>query len=160
MAYKDEYEVARLYAEPAFKAKLDAQFEGDYTLQFNLSPPAIAPKDKVTGLPRKVTLGAWMWPMFRLLAKFKFLRGSTFDVFGRSTERRNERRLVDEYEALITEMISDLSQDNLSLSIEIASLPEHIRGYGHVKEASIEQVEARKSSLVKARRNLIKAYAA
>ncbi|HIG61567.1 MAG TPA: indolepyruvate ferredoxin oxidoreductase family protein [Gammaproteobacteria bacterium] len=160
MAYKDEYEVARLYAEPAFKARLDAQFEGDYTLQFNLSPPVIAPKDKVTGLPRKITLGAWMWPMFRLLAKFRFLRGSLFDVFGRSAERRNERRLVDEYEALIIEMISDLSQDNLSLSIEIASLPEHIRGYGHVKEASIEQVEVRRSTLVKARRNLIKAYAA
>jgi indolepyruvate ferredoxin oxidoreductase len=98
--------------------------------------------------------------MFRLLAKFKFLRGSAFDVFGLSAERRSERRLLEEYEALITEMISDLSQDNLSLSIEIASLPEHIRGYGHVKEASIEQMEVRKSSLVKARRNLIKAYAA
>ena len=160
MAYKDEYEVARLYAEPAFKAKLDAQFEGDYSLQFNLSPPAIAPKDKVTGLPRKISLGGWMWPMFRLLAKMKFLRGTPFDIFGRSDERRRERRLVDEYEVLITEMANDLSPDNLSLSTELALLPEHIRGYGHIKEASIEQVEKRWASLVKARLNLIKTDAA
>lgn len=160
MAYKDEYEVARLYSDPAFKTKLDEQFEGEFKLQFNLSPPLIAPKDKVTGLPRKITLGSWMWPGFKLLAKFKFLRGTAFDLFGRTEERRTERRLISDYEASMLEMIEDLSADNLSLTTDIASLPEHIRGYGHVKETHIADVAVRRASLIQARKNPIKAYAA
>ncbi|MDG1231277.1 MAG: indolepyruvate ferredoxin oxidoreductase family protein [Pseudomonadales bacterium] len=160
MAYKDEYEVARLYADPVFKQKLEEQFEDGYTLQFNLSPPAIAPKDKVTGLPRKISLGGWMWPAFKLLAKFKFLRGTAFDFFGRTEERKTERRLIDEYESSMQELLQDLSADNLSLTTDIASLPEHIRGYGHVKETHMRDVELRRVSLMAARKNPIKAYAA
>ncbi len=160
MSYKDEYEVARLYSAPEFKASLEAQFSGNYSLKFNLSPPAIAPKDKVTGLPRKITLGGWMLPMFKVLAKLKFLRGTALDLFGKTEERRMERKLIDEYVNVIEEMCTDLSQDNLSLSCELAELPQEIRGYGHVKLASVKQANERKTALLDARKNPIKAYAA
>ncbi len=160
MAYKDEYEVARLYSAPEFKASLETQFSGNYSLQFNLSPPAIAPKDKVTGLPRKMTFGGWVQPMFRVLAKLKFLRGTALDLFGKTEERKLERQLVTEYIGLVNELCTDLSADNLVLSCDLAELPQAIRGYGHVKLASMEEVAARKTALLEARKNPIKAYAA
>ena len=101
-----------------------------------------------------------MWPAFKLLAKFKFLRGTAFDFFGRTEERKTERRLIDEYESSMQELLQDLSADNLSLTTDIASLPEHIRGYGHVKETHMRDVELRRVSLMAARKNPIKAYAA
>jgi indolepyruvate ferredoxin oxidoreductase len=139
MAYKDEYEVARLHSDPAFRRKLDEQFEGEYKLQFNLSPPAIAPKDKVTGLPRKMTFGAWMMPVFGLLARLKFLRGTAFDPFGRTDERKMERRLIIDYENTVAELLEALSAGNHALAVKIASIPEQIRGYGHVKDEHIEK---------------------
>lgn len=153
MAYKDEYEVARLHSDPEFKRKLAEQFEGDYKLQFNLSPPAIAPKDKVTGLPKKMTFGAWMMPAFGLLAKFKFLRGTAFDVFGRTDERRMERQLIVDYEKTINELVATLDNDNHSLAIEIASIPEQIRGYGHIKEDHVQKAKASEAKLLVAWRS-------
>ncbi|MFK8030141.1 MAG: indolepyruvate ferredoxin oxidoreductase family protein [Gammaproteobacteria bacterium] len=153
MAYKDEYEVARLYSDPEFKRKLTEQFEGDYKLQFNLSPPAIAPKDKVTGLPKKMTFGAWMMPAFGLLAKLKFLRGTAFDFFGRTDERKMERQLIVDYEKTIAEVLETLSNDNHALAVEIASIPEQIRGYGHVKEEHVEKAKDIETKLLAAWRN-------
>ncbi|MFK7885246.1 MAG: indolepyruvate ferredoxin oxidoreductase family protein [Gammaproteobacteria bacterium] len=148
MAYKDEYEVARLYSDPEFKRKLNNQFEGDFKLQFNLSPPAIAPKDKVTGLPRKMTFGAWIMPAFGLLAKMRFLRGTALDFFGRTDERKMERQLIVNYEKTIGMLLETLSNDNHALAIQIASIPEHIRGYGHVKEQHVEQAKRTEAQLL------------
>ena len=148
MAYKDEYEVARLYSDPAFKAKLAAQFEGDFRLEFNLSPPAIAPRDKVTGLPKKITLGSWMLPAFGLLAKFKFLRATAFDFFGRTDERRTERRLIEEYLTTLEDLIEKLGVDNLDAAVDIASIPQMIKGYGHVKDINVSEAEQRRRVLL------------
>ena len=148
MAYKDEYEVARLYADPDFRRKLDEQFQGDYTLEFNLSPPAIAPKDKLTGLPRKMRFGPWMMHAFRLLSKLRFLRGTAFDPFGRTAERRMERQLITEYAATIAELAATLTHDNHALAVEIASVPEKIRGYGHIKERHVAVARACEADLM------------
>ena len=142
MAYKDEYEVGRLYADPAFKRKLNEQFEGNYKLRFNLSPPAIAPRDKVTGLPRKMDFGGWMLPLLRLLARLRFLRGTPFDPFGRTAERKLERQLIVDYDKTVAELLDGLGDDNHALAVSIASVPDRIRGYGHIKLASIEAARA------------------
>ena len=160
MAYKDEYEVGRLYADPAFRRKLNDQFEGNYKLRFNLSPPAIAPKDKVTGLPRKLTFGAWMLPIFWLLARLRFLRGTPFDPFGRTAERKLERQLVIDYEARVSELFDALNDDNHGLAVRIASVPEQIRGFGHIKLASIEAARACEADLVAEWRTSSRAKAA
>ena len=153
MAYKDEYEVARLYSAPEFRRKLAEQFEGDYKLEFNLSPPAIAPKDKVTGLPKKMRFGAWMTPVFGLLAKLRFLRGTPFDPFGRSQERRTERQLIVDYENTIAELLADLDNGNHALAVQIASIPEQIRGYGYVKDRHIEGAKACEGELLESWRS-------
>ncbi|MGI9219641.1 MAG: indolepyruvate ferredoxin oxidoreductase family protein [Woeseiaceae bacterium] len=150
MAYKDEYEVARLHSDPAFRKKLNDQFEGNYKIEFNLSPPAIARKDKVTGLPKKMTLGSWMMPAFGLLAKFRFLRGTMFDLFGYTAERRMERQLIVDYAATINELLDTLSRDNHALAVQIASIPEQIRGYGYVKEEHVEKAKACEVDLLQA----------
>ena len=160
MAYKDEYEVARLFASPEFKAKLDAQFEGSYRLRFNLSPPAFAPKDSVTGLPRKIALGGWMLAGFKLLAQFKFLRGTPFDPFGRTEERRLEAQLVRAYEADLQEVAAGLTAENQALALELLGLPELVRGYGHVKRRSVAAYQERRSALLDAWRNPIQAHRA
>jgi len=160
MAYKDEYEVARLYSDPEFKQKLNDQFEGDFKLQFNLSPPAIAPQDKVTGQPKKMQFGAWMLPAFRVLAKMKFLRGSAFDPFGRTAERKMERQLIVDYENTIAELLRSLSGDNHALAVQIASIPEQIRGYGYVKEEHLEKAKACELDLLHAWRSSIESKAA
>jgi indolepyruvate ferredoxin oxidoreductase len=133
MAYKDEYEVARLYADPAFLAKLRAQFDGDPSLRFHLAPPLFARRDPQTGHPRKRTYGAWMLPVLRVLAKMRRLRGTPFDVFGRTGERKAERRDIVEFESVLARLAGDLDAGNGSLAVEIASLPLALRGYGHVK---------------------------
>ena len=142
MAYKDEYEVWRLYADPAFKRKLNEQFEGDYKLRFNLSPPAVAPRDKVTGVARKMEFGGWMLPLLRLLARLRFLRGTPFDPFGRTAERKLERQLIVDFETTVAELLGGLSDDNLALAVSIASTPDRIRGFGHIKMTSIEAARA------------------
>ena len=112
MAYKDEYEVGRLYSHPDFLGKLNEQFEGAFKLRFNLAPPMIAPKDKVTGLPRKMEFGGWMLPLMRCLARLRFLRGTPFDPFGWSDERRAERQLIVDYESVVAELLDGLNDDN------------------------------------------------
>ncbi len=153
LAYKDEYEVARLYADPAFLKTLRVQFEGDWRLEFHLAPPVTAERDVTTGHLKKRGFGPWMMTAFRLLAKFKFLRGTAFDPFGRTEERRIERRLITEYEMLVDEVIRTLDPANHALAVDLASLPEQIRGFGHVKAAHLQRVEQRKKALLACYRN-------
>ena len=148
MAYKDEYEVARLYTDGAFRDRLAAAFEGDLRLTFHLAPPVLARRDPVTGEPRKRTFGPWMWRALGLVAKLRFLRGTPFDPFGRTAERRMERRLIEEYFETVEELLAGLRAENLGLAVEIASIPEAIRGYGHVKARAVEEAEREKAALL------------
>ena len=148
MAYKDEYEVARLYTDGAFRDRLAAAFEGDLRLTFHLAPPVLARRDPVTGEPRKRTFGPWMWRALGLVAKLRFLRGTPFDPFGRTAERRMERRLIEEYFETVEELLAGLRAENLGLAVEIASVPEAIRGYGHVKARAVEEAEREKAGLL------------
>ena len=155
MAYKDEYEVARLHVDPAFLDKLRAQFEGepgrDYQLNFWLAPPSLTGREP--GTPKKRRFGPHMMTVFKVLAKLKGLRGTAFDPFGRTEERRVERALVAEYLALVEEFARTLTAERLSVAIDLATLPDDIRGYGHVKEVSIARVATRRAELVAAYRN-------
>jgi indolepyruvate ferredoxin oxidoreductase len=138
MAYKDEYEVARLYTDEAFTQALAQQFEGNYTLKFHLAPPLLAKKDAHGHLIKK-TYGSWMMRAFKTLAQFKNLRGTAFDPFGYTAERRAERALRDDYRARVLALLPTLSEQNLNQAIELANRPEHIRGFGHIKEKSMAQ---------------------
>ena len=134
MAYKDEYEVARLYADGAFPRQVANEFDGDHLrFEFHLAPPLLARRDPATGAPRKISFGPWMMPVFRLLARLKVLRGTAFDPFGYSAERRTERKLIADYEATLAEMMEKLTPDNHHLAVGLAAIPEKIRGFGHVK---------------------------
>jgi indolepyruvate ferredoxin oxidoreductase len=138
MAYKDEYEVARLYTDGKFTEKLAQQFDGKLTLTFHLAPPSMMKKD-AHGRPVKTQYGPWMFQMFRLLARLKGLRGTWFDPFGRTAERQMERQLIGEYRTIVLQLLARLDAANLAQAISVASLPEKIRGFGHVKEASVRQ---------------------
>jgi indolepyruvate ferredoxin oxidoreductase len=142
MAYKDEYEVARLHSAPEFLQSLSRQFEGDYKLAFYLAPPLISRVDQVTGRPQKIRFGAWMLPAFKLLAKFKFLRHTAFDPFGYTAERKLERQLIADYKTTIEDLVTQLSSEKVAELLAIAGLPMTIRGYGHVKLASVERYQA------------------
>ena len=148
MAYKDEYEVARLYTETDFLRRISDSFEGPYELHFHLAPPLLGDRDPETGHLRKRSFGPWMLPLFRVLAKLRRLRGTHFDIFGRSEERRLERRLISEYEMLVEEILARLSPANHAVASEIAALPLEIRGFGHIKEASLAQVTKREAELL------------
>ena len=148
MAYKDEYEVARLYSSAAYKAKLAAQFDGDYSLKFYFAPPLLSPTDPVTGNPRKIEFGAWMGSVLSVLARFKFLRGTAFDPFGYLADRRLERRLIREYGALMESVVSDLSPANHETAIELAALPLQIRGFGHVKADAVADYELSRAQML------------
>ena len=148
LAYKDEYEVARLYADPAFMAALDAQFEGKVRLGFNLAPPLLSRRDPVTGHPRKREFGPWVLHAFRLLARMKGLRGTPLDIFGHTAERRRERRLIVEYEQSIERIIGSLTPANHGTAVELAMLPDRIRGFGHVKEKSIAAAQEQRAALL------------
>ncbi len=150
MAYKDEYEVARLYTDKAFLDKLNAQFEGDFKLNYHLAPPMIARRDPLTGEPKKTAFGPWMGSVFRLLARLKGLRGTAFDIFGYTQERKTERRLIADYEALVGDLLAGLRPDNHGRAVDLARLPDRIRGYGHVKQAAIDRAEAEKTELLAA----------
>jgi len=153
LAYKDEYEVARLYADPAFMQKIRSQFEGDYKLHFHLAPPLFAKRDRTTGELRKSEYGTWVFTAFKLLAKLRGLRGTPLDVFGYTRERQTERRLIGEYEATVEELIGKLNVDNHALAVKIASIPEEIRGYGHIKERSLALAKTRQVELMAAFRS-------
>jgi indolepyruvate ferredoxin oxidoreductase len=155
MAYKDEYEVARLYSDGAFRKQLAATFEKDSAsgqplrLEFHLAPPLLAKRDPNTGLPRKTSFGPWMLAVFGLLAKLKGLRGTLFDVFGYTQERRTERRLIADYEGLIAEILGKLSPQNRALCVALAAIPEKIRGFGHVKERRLLAAKAEEAELLR-----------
>ncbi|RQP23998.1 indolepyruvate ferredoxin oxidoreductase family protein [Piscinibacter terrae] len=148
MAYKDEYEVARLHTDRSFLDKVAAQFEGDYKLNYHLAPPMTAKKNEKGELVKK-TYGPWMLTAFGVLAKLKGLRGSAFDVFGHTEERKMERALIGEYKASIDEVLRGLKAENLSLAVEIARIPEEIRGYGHVKERHLTAARPKWDGLMK-----------
>ncbi|OUR79458.1 indolepyruvate ferredoxin oxidoreductase [Alphaproteobacteria bacterium 46_93_T64] len=153
MAYKDEYEVARLYTDGTFAKKIADQFEGDFKLKFHLAPPIFAKSNPETGHLIKKEFGPWMMRSFAVLAKFKFLRGSVLDPFAKTEERKKEVALIGEYEATVLEMLKSLSSNNLALATEIAEVPEHIRGFGHVKEKHLKAAEAERENLVTRYRN-------
>ncbi|WP_068639125.1 indolepyruvate ferredoxin oxidoreductase family protein [Thauera butanivorans] len=137
MAYKDEYEVARLHTDPAFLAELDAQFPHGYSVKYNLAPPLLAKTDPATGHLRKKQYGGWMFRAFKRLAGLKRLRGSALDVFGKTAERRMERQLIEDYIALLEQILARLAPANHAAAVALASVPDEIRGYGHVKEKSV-----------------------
>jgi indolepyruvate ferredoxin oxidoreductase len=148
MAYKDEYEVARLYADPAFEKKLKRQFSGDYKLTVHLAPPLLSPRDPETGELKKREFGPWILKAFRAMAKMKGLRETPFDVFGRTAERKEERRLREDYLALVEELSSGLTPENHALAVELASVPDRIRGFGHIKERNLEAARQRWDALL------------
>ncbi len=148
LAIKDEYEVARLYTGADFVSRVAAQFEGDYKLRFHLAPPVLNKPDATTGVAKKSTYGPWMMSAFRVLAKLKGLRGGPLDVFGRTAERKAERALITQYETLVDELLGKLAAGNHDLAVELASVPEHIRGYGHVKARHIADAKAREAVLL------------
>src|SRR5687767_3666 len=137
LAYKDEYEVARLYTDGDFRRKIEGMFEGDYRMVFHLAPPLLARKDPLTGEPRKMRFGPWMMPLFKILSSMKGLRGTALDIFGYSTERRTERALIQEYEETVERLLAGLTPQNHALAVQIASIPEEIRGFGHIKERNL-----------------------
>jgi indolepyruvate ferredoxin oxidoreductase len=149
MAIKDEYEVARLHSGAAFRRQLEAEFESWDRLDFHLAAPLLASRDLRTGLLRKQRYGPWMMRAFRVLARMKHLRGTTWDLFGRTAERRMERQLLAEYEALLDMVCAELTADNHRVAVELAGLPEHIRGFGHVREQHVRKVKAQQQNLVK-----------
>jgi indolepyruvate ferredoxin oxidoreductase len=152
MAYKDEYEVARLYSQPGFWAEIDRTFAGDFKVHFNLAPPLLAKKD-ADGHLVKAEYGPWIRHAFRVLRHFKFLRGTALDPFGRTEERRLERQSIEDYFTQVDELLAKLDPGNLALAVEIASIPEHVRGYGHVKERHLAEAKRREADLLAAWRN-------
>lgn len=148
MAYKDEYEVARLFTEFDVRQYLDREFEGDYRIEFNMAPPLLGRRDPRTGRYPKRQFGPWMRPAFAVLARLRFLRGTAFDVFGKSAHRRKERALIDHYRTTIEGVLAKLSPQNHQLAVEIASVPEWIRGYDVVKERHIQEAEQQERALL------------
>lgn len=147
MAYKDEYEVARLHTDPQFLKRIAEQFEGDYKLAYHLAPPLTARRDEHGHLVKQ-RFGPWMLSAFRLLAKLKGLRGTALDPFGRTEERRTERALIGEYKDCIEELLAGLTPERLPLAVEIARIPEDIRGYGHVKERHLAKAREKWAQLM------------
>ena len=149
MAYKDEYEVARLHTDKAFLDRMASQFEGDYKLHYHLAPPLFAKRNDKGELVKRA-YGPWMLKAFGVLGKLKGLRGGPLDIFGRSTERRTERALIFEYRDCIEELLTTLSADRLAQAVAIARIPEEIRGYGHVKDRHLTAARAQWTSLMAA----------
>jgi indolepyruvate ferredoxin oxidoreductase len=148
LAYKDEYEVARLYVETGFLDRLREQFASDGKLRIHLAPPLFAERDPETGRLKKRPYGPWVLSAFRLLARLKRLRGTPLDPFGYGADRRIERQLIADYEAVVEELLQGLSQGNHALAVEIAGIPEQIRGFGHVKARHLEPAKRREADLL------------
>jgi indolepyruvate ferredoxin oxidoreductase len=147
MAYKDEYEVARLYSDSGFVERVRASFDGDLRFEFHLAPPLLARRDAKTGEPRKMTFGPWLLTAFKVLAKFKFLRGTPLDPFGYTLERKSERQLRADYEALLAELMDKLTPANHAAAVGLAALPEKIRGFGPVKQRHLVAAKAEEAAL-------------
>jgi len=152
LAYKDEYEVARLYTDARFTAALARQFTGDYRLEFHLAPSWLARRDRDSGMPRKRRFGQWILLVFKVLARLRGLRNTPFDPFGYGADRRLARQLLRAYETRIDELLGKLGPDNHALVVEIASIPEGIRGYGHVRVAHAEAAREKEAELLQALR--------
>lgn len=150
LAYKDEYEVARLYTDGPFMRHLQAQFDAGYKLKFNLAPPLFSKRDKDTGYLKKREFGPWVFSAFKILATLKGLRGTAFDIFGYTDERKMERRLIIDFENRITKLLSDLTASNHALAVKIVGASDEVRGFGHVKEAAVEKAETRIAQLMSA----------
>ncbi len=150
LAYKDEYEVARLFIDPEFSRALDHVFTGNFRLRFHLAPPFLGRADPESGEAKKRSFGPWLMPVFHLLAKLKFLRGTPWDIFGYRAERRMERELIREYEATIETLLAALVPENHARAVAIARLPETLRGYGPIKAASAAAYRARREQLLAA----------
>ncbi|HUQ26689.1 MAG TPA: DUF6537 domain-containing protein, partial [Burkholderiales bacterium] len=148
LAYKDEYEVARLHSDGAMRSKVEGMFEGDYKVVYHLAPPLLARTDPLTGEPKKIRFGSWMGGVFRILAALKGVRGTPLDLFGYSEERKTERALIREYEETVERLLAELSPENHALAIQIASLPEEIRGYGHIKAKNVIAARKKKDELL------------
>ena len=148
LTYKDEYEVARLYTDRRFWQQLEASFDGDYTVRFHLAAPFLAHPDPNTGHIAKRSFGPGMMRVFRLLTRLKRLRGTRWDIFGYSAERRAERALIAQFEADVNELLETLSFDRLPLAIQLATLPDQIRGFGHVKARNMAHVAERREALL------------
>jgi indolepyruvate ferredoxin oxidoreductase len=147
MAYKDEYEVARLHADSAFRARIEREYEGNFKLHFHLAPPLIASvNDK--GEMQKRKFGPSMLLVFRMLARLKGLRGTPLDIFGRTQERQTERALILEYRASMDEVLKGLTPANYVMALELARIPEQISGYGHVKQRRLAAVRLSWSELL------------
>ncbi len=149
MAYKDEYEVARLYSDGEFRRQLNAQFSGDYRLRVHLAPPLLAKRDPATGHPLKRAFPGWTLKLFGLLANFRFLRGTAWDPFGRTGERRRERRDIDDFRTLVEGLLPRLTSVNYEGAVELAKLPMQLRGFGHVKDANRAQLSERRDRLLR-----------
>jgi indolepyruvate ferredoxin oxidoreductase len=148
LAYKDEYEVARLHCGGEMRKKIEGMFEGDYKVVYHLAPPLFAKTDPLTGEPKKIKFGPWMGAIFRVLAALKGLRGTSFDVFSYTAERRMERALIAEYEADVEKLLAKLSTGNHSLAVQIASIPEEIRGFGHIKTRNVATARKKRTELL------------
>jgi indolepyruvate ferredoxin oxidoreductase len=147
LAYKDEYEVARLHSDARFRQKLEATFEGPFTLEFNLAPPLLSRRNAKGELVKR-QFGPWMMAAFRLLAPLKFLRGTPLDFAGMTQERRRERQLIADYERQLGEVLGKLTADNHAAAVELASVPDSIRGYGHVKERAMDAAQRKQAELL------------
>lgn len=150
LAYKDEYEVARLYSETDFLARLAEDYEGDFSIGVHLAPPLLRRIDKGSGRPRKRKFGPWMFRAMRVLARLRFLRGGRWDVFGYTDERRMERQLINDYEALLERIVAELDTVRLPLAIELTELPREIRGFGPVKAKAVQRAEGKRAELLAA----------
>jgi indolepyruvate ferredoxin oxidoreductase len=148
LAYKDEYEVARLYTATDFLERIDAMFEGDTRVVLNLAPPLWARRDKITGVPRKREYGPRTLPLLKLLARMKFLRATPLDIFAHSEDRKLDRALLDRYERLLDEVLSALTVANHAVAVELAALPEAIRGYGHIRRRHAAHAAEREADLL------------
>jgi indolepyruvate ferredoxin oxidoreductase len=147
MAYKDEYEIARLYTDGVFAQKMAIQFEGDYRLTFHLAPPLFAKRDRQTGHLRKQSYGPWMRHLFRMLAPLKILRGTSFDPFGYTAERKAERALIEEYTTDLLQHAEAMTPQQLPTMLQLAELAQTIRGYGHVKESNLIRYRSERQRL-------------
>ncbi len=148
MAYKDEYEIARLYSDGSFLRQVKNEVDGEnLRLQVHLAPPLLARKDR-HGVLKKMTFGPWIFPLFAFLAKLKVLRGTPFDIFGYTEERRTERALIRDYEAMLAEVLEKLTPENHAIAVGLAAIPEQIRGFGHIKMRNLAAAKAEEAALL------------
>ena len=150
MAYKDEYEVARLYSSGEFRRQVAQAFEdGNHRMTVHLAPPLLARRDPATGHLQKREFGPWIFTAFAVLAKFKGLPGGLLDPFGKTAERKAERKLIADYEVTVKALIEGLSGETHDLAVQIADIPDDIRGYGHIKDASMACAAERQTELMR-----------